>query len=310
MSDPFKFFGSNVNLLISLDVLLEEANVTRAAERLNISQPALSAQLNRLRALFNDDLLVPSERRRGMVLTPRANKLKQPLAEALRDLQAILTSNVQFDAATSSRHFSIATSDNALSMLGLDLVDRLQRGAGPGIRLSFRQPRPQLLAEELERGELDMVIGTKQLVPDRMNTQVLLQDRYIVAQRKKHPRGQHPITIDEYCSYPHILVSSSGGSLSGFVDDQLAELGRSRNVALSVQTYNAVPLFIARTDMLCMLPSLFLKRFESQLDVFEPPLPVRHFDLLVAWHPMYELDIAHRWLREELTKAASMLQAK
>lgn len=132
--------GIDLNLLISLDALIEEANVTRAAARLNVSQPALSAQLARLRHIFGDPLLVPSETGRGMIATTRALALKHPLNAMLRDLEALVKRSAAFEPLTANRAFTIAANDNAIVMMGLDLIDRIQRAAGPGN--PYRVPRP------------------------------------------------------------------------------------------------------------------------------------------------------------------------
>lgn len=148
----------DLNLLRSLDMLIEEANVTHAAARLGVTQPGLSAQLARLRVIFGDPLLVPSEKGRGMLPTSRALALRAPLHAALKDLEAVVRTPAHFDPQTDARTFAIATSDNAAVVLGLPLVERLRIAAGPGIRLSF-QTAGAHVAERLERGEIDLLIG-------------------------------------------------------------------------------------------------------------------------------------------------------
>src|SRR5215467_1199136 len=130
--------GADLSLLVSLDALIEEANVTKAAERLNISQPALSAQLARLRDLFHDPLLVSAKSGRGMVPTPRALELKLPLHLALKDLEAVVKRPPTFDPLSAERTFAIAGSDNVTAVLGVRLIARAQKLAGPNVRISFR----------------------------------------------------------------------------------------------------------------------------------------------------------------------------
>ena len=296
--------GSDLTLLVSLNALLEEANVTRAAARLNISQPAVSAQLARLRELFGDPLLLPAEGGRGMTLTTRALELKAPLFLALKEMETILNERPSFAPLTAQRTFSVATSDNALVMLGLNLITQLAQDAGPGVRISFRNPREDLIANQLENGEVDALVSTERLVPLSMKTKPLLKDRYIVAQRKGHPRGIEPLTLDSYCELRHILVSNTGGSFEGFVDELLRQRNRSRDVAVSVQTYSAVPLILTQTDYLCVLPSMFARQFADRLDIFEPPMEAQEFTLLLAWHARNHANPSHIWLRDRLTNIA------
>ncbi|MDR3468296.1 MAG: LysR family transcriptional regulator [Xanthobacteraceae bacterium] len=292
--------GIDLNLLISLDALIEEANVTRAAARLNISQPALSAQLTRLRHIFGDPLLVPSETGRGMIATTRALQLREPLHAALRNLEALVKRSAAFEPATATRTFTIAANDNAIVMLGLDLIDRMQRAAGPGIRVAFRGPAPEQALALLERGEVDLLIGTDRSVPPGIKASRLFADRYLMAQRRGHPRGDGPLSLADYCALSHVLVSSGGQSFHGFIDDQLKALGAQRKIAVSVHQYNLAPMVVAGTDHVCTLPERFLSRFAGSLDRFELPFETQTFSLLAAWHPRSHADPAHIWLRDQL----------
>lgn len=293
--------GIDLNLLISLDALIEEANVTRAAARLNISQPALSAQLTRLRQIFGDPLLVPSETGRGMTPTTRALALKDPLHVMLKDLETLIRRSAVFDPLTANRDFTIAANDNAVIMLGLDLIDRIDRAAGPGIRVAFRPPPSDRVTAQLERGDLDLLIGSEKSIPSGMKAVKLFIDRYRMAQRRGHPRGNGPLSLIEYCRLKHVLVSSSGQSFHGFIDEKLKFLGASRTVAVSVHQYNLAPLVVAGSDYVCTLPERFLSRFSDRLDSFELPFVTETFSLLAAWHPRSQADPAHVWLRERLS---------
>src|SRR5262245_38337757 len=160
--------GTDLNLLVSLNALIEEANVTRAAERLNVSQPALSAQLARLRHLFRDPLLVPSRSGRGMIPTARALELRVPLQLVLKELENIVKRPAAFDPSTADRTFAIAASDNATVILGIGFIERVRELAASGIKVSFRTPSPELIADQLERGEVDLFIGSERMIPKNM----------------------------------------------------------------------------------------------------------------------------------------------
>lgn len=292
--------GIDLNLLASLDVLIEEANVTRAAARLGISQPALSAQLARLRDVFGDPLLVPSETGRGMLPTTRALELRDPLHAALKDLESVVRRPPRFDPMTDARRFAIAASDNATIVLGLALVERLKATAGPGIRLSFQTARGDLIAAQLERGDIDLMIGSEVMVQPAMKARKLYDERYVLIQRKGHPRGTAPLDFTAYCALEHVLVSTSGGSFRGFVDEQIEALGYRRNVVLSVHQFIMAPMVVEHTDFVSTLPERLAHRFADRVDIFELPFAAEGFSLYAAWHARSHADPAHRWLRQQL----------
>jgi DNA-binding transcriptional LysR family regulator len=298
--------GLDLNLLISLDALIEEANVTRAAARLNISQPALSAQLTRLRHLFGDPLLVPSETGRGMIPTTRAMALKDRLHVVLKDIESLVKQSAVFQPLTAERTFTVAANDNAIIMMGLDLIDRLARRGGPNIRIRFRGSSDQATTL-LERGDVDILIGVEKDIPRGMKATRLFTDRFLMAQRRGHPRGSSPLSLVEYCGLKHVLVSYSGPDFHGAIDDQLKALGKDRTVAVSVHQYHLAPMVVAGSDYVCTLPERFLSHFAYHLDSFELPFEAPAFSLLAAWHPRSHADPAHIWLRDQLSEIARSL---
>jgi len=296
--------SADLALLGSLDVLLEEANVTRAAERLHLSQPALSAQLARLRELTNDPLLIPAKHGRGMTPTARALAIREPLRAALHELQSALTRGVDFDPSQDKRTFHILASDNGVVMVGLDLVRRVATQA-PHVRLAFHAVPADISGTWLSNGKADLLIAADFLTPAGMRRQQLLSERYVMAQRKGHPRGVTPPDLDTYCTLGHVIVSGDGGNFHGFMDDVIARTGRTRQVAVSVQQYHLAPLMLEATDYVCALPERFLQRFSDRLDLLPLPVEVGGFELTAAWHPRHDADAAHTWLRGELFAAAS-----
>jgi DNA-binding transcriptional LysR family regulator len=296
--------GIDLNLLVSLDILLQERNVTKAAERLHLSQPALSAQLARLRQLLDDPLLVPSGTGRGMIPTAHALELMHPLRSVLEAMEAVVSRRPRFDPMASARSFAIGASDSATTLIGIRLVERLKTAAGPGIRLAFQTPEKSRLADQLESGELDMLITSDHTIPPGMSSHKLFTEHFVMAQRKGHPRGTAPLDLDAYCGLRHLLVSLSGGGFTGVMDEALAKLGRERTVALSVQQFTLAPAILQSTDYVSTLPSRCVGCFADRLDAFELPFASPQFALLLAWHPRNDSDPGNQWLRGHLLEVA------
>lgn len=298
------FKGVDLNLLVTLDALLDERNVTHAAERLGLTQPAVSAQLARLRRIFGDPLLMPADTGRGMIASARALALLEPLHAALKDLESVVRRRPEFDPMTDARHFVIAASDNATSTLGMSLLERLQVTAGGGVRVAFVHARQSDIAAQLESGEVDMLIGSERMVPPTMRARKLVDEMFVMAQRKSHPRGMNRVTLDAYCKLRHVLVSTSGGSFFGFVDEQLQLLARSREVVVSVQAFTVVPDLLCHSDYVCTMPARLVARYADRLDAFALPFDLPGFSLSAAWHPRNHADPAIAWLRNTLSEVA------
>ncbi|MEO8778783.1 MAG: LysR family transcriptional regulator [Rhodanobacter sp.] len=293
---------ADLPLLISLDALLEDLNVTRAAKRLNISQSTLSGQLARLRDLFANPLLMPAENGRGMVATEYASALQPRLHRALLELHGAVAAGAHFDPATSQRTFVVAINDNAFSIVGLPVAQIILNQCGSGLRASYVAPDMAVLSGRMERGEVDLYVGAARTLPKTLKQRPLVTDAFRMAQRKGHPRGTAPLDLAVYCSLRHVLVSPDGGFASP-IDERLAELGVERRVVLTVPGYNQVALLLTVADGVATLPSRLLKRYADQLDVFDLPFEYPHFVLSMAWHPRAQDDPAHRWLREQFMAA-------
>lgn len=291
---------TDLSLLLALEALLEERNVTHAAERLGLSQPALSARLNRLRALFADPLFVTAASGRGMVPTPRALALQDGLSGTLDMLRRMLRAPPSFDPASSDRVFVLAMREQPAASL-IPALAALLLTEAPAVRLSVVAP-DSATGAGLENGAVDLLVAPPGAEAGLM-TRMLGQAEFLCAQRSDHPRGDGPLDLDGYCALDHVLVSGEGG-FSGVVDRTLSELGRTRRVAISVQNYSIAPLIVAATDCLCTLPARLLKRFPARITLFAPPLALPPSLLACFWHPSRQEDAGHRWLREMLYRAA------
>ncbi len=297
----------DVGLLLTLDALLKDKNVTHAAARLNITQSALSARLTRLRQLLGDPLFIPSTSGRGMVASPHALALQPELSRLLDQLNDFIGTAKVFDPTSSKRIFRIAGTDNPVSILAPDLIP-LVRSAAPHARLAFTMPNKARIAEDLEQGEIDVFIGIAEDGAPGLMARKLFREEFVTAQRKGHPRGTAPLTLDEFCALDHLLISTSGGNFSGMIDVALAERDRTRQVNVSVQSYALAPLILGNTDLVCTLPRRFLQRFEQVLDLVDVPLELAPFEMNLFWHPRMNADAAHSWLREHVFRSARSKQ--
>lgn len=290
-------------LLLALDALLKERNVTHAAARLGITQPALSARLTRLRQLFGDPLLIPAASGRGMVPTPHACAIRPELVRLIDRLREFATVAQVFDPATSERVFRIAATDNPAAILAPELIPAIKARA-PRVRLAFVLPDKARIATQLEQGDADLFIGAAEDMAGGLVGRTLFDEEFVTAQRVGHPRGTGPLTLDAFCALEHLLISTSGGHFSGMVDEALAAVGRERRVTVSIQSYALAPLVMTGSDCVCTLPRRFLERFTASLDLFAPPLALAKFQMSAFWHPRMASDAAHTWLREQVFEVA------
>ena len=297
----------DIDLLLALDALLEESNVTRAARRLSIQQSALSARLARLRMIFDDQLFIPSPSGRGVLPTPRALALQPVLSKVLQGLKELVELRDQFDPMTSDRTFTIALFDNPAAILGPDLVARLPAIA-PNMRLRLVTPIATQMMELLESGKVDIFIAPRSKGHDAWISRTLLMTDFVTAQRKAHARGQSPLDLDQFCALDHLLVSSEGSGFAGNVDDALSLLGRHRRVAVSIQSYALAPIILAASDFLCTLPRRFLQRFTATLDLFETPVLLDKVEFVAHWHPRLHEDAGHAWFREQFFATTSLME--
>lgn len=231
----------DAGLMMTLDALLKDKNVTHAAARLNITQSALSARLTRLRQLLNDPLFIPAASGRGMIATPHAVALEPELARLLERFNDFVNTAHLFDPATSKRIFHIAATDNPAAILAPDLIPLFQTRA-PLAKIAFTLPHKARIADHLEKGEVDLFVGAAEDAAAGLIGQTLFQEEFVTAQRRGHPRGSEAITLDEFCDADHLLISTSGGHFSGMIDNALAEIGRERRVSVSIQSYALAPL--------------------------------------------------------------------
>lgn len=304
---PVALRGADLPLLISLNVLLEEGNVTRAAARLFLSQPALSAQLARLRSLFDDPLLVPAENGRGLVASPFALKLHRRLQPALAVLSAAIRPDAEeFLPEVAVRTFHVTASNTAAAMVLPHLAAWISRIGNPQLRLVIAEPDDAKLPGMLEKGEVDLCFGAACLLPPGLQSEQLLTSPYVLAQRKGHPRGNWPVTVEEYCDLDHINVARGSG-LHGFLDEQLYRLGHARRTVIAVRDFCTVGAILAASDLVCTVPAILAPGLHPDVQSSELIFPLPVYTLCSAWHPARADDPGVQWLRE---RASAVMDAE
>ncbi|MFA4130084.1 LysR family transcriptional regulator [Xanthomonas perforans] len=290
---------SDLPLLVSLDALLELKNVTHAAQRLHMSQPALSSQLARLRVLFKDPLLMPSDTGRGMVATPRADQLASPLREAIGKL-SLLGKDSAFDPSTSSASFRIAAAADAIGTLGAGLAGSIQAQGNPKMRLEFVQIGADTSLDAFESGELDLLIDHAQAVPSALRLRRLRDERYVLVQRRGHPRGTAALSAASYSRLSHVQVAHAQ-ACNLAIDAQLQQLGHTRQIAVTVSQCATARDIVLGTDMVATVPAtLAAESGHAPLDCFDLPSPRPTRQRARAGHRRNDGHAAHRWLRERV----------
>lgn len=293
--------GIDLNLLVALDALLAERSVTRAADRVGLSQPAMSRALGRLRALFGDALLVRSSA--GLVPTPRAEALEPRLRHLLSEVGQIVRPP-GFDPATLTGTARIAMPDYLSVLLLPALLRRLEREA-PGLDVALVPARGSTPAE-LESGELDLAVGNFPKVPAGFYGSVLLTDGFACVMRRGHPALREPLTLDRYSVLRHALITVRDDRSPGPVDEALEPLGLTRRIAVRVPNFLAAPMIVAETDLIITLPRQLAHWLAGRaaLEVVEPPLDLGRFTIRTLWHERRREDAEHAWLRATLATAS------
>lgn len=288
----------DLNLLIVFATLMEERSVTKAGERLNLSQPATSGALNRLRELFRDPLFIRTGR--AFEPTARALEIMERIGPALVAVQGALAPSIPFDPATDARHFRIGCSDDAAIPLLPALAAEIRREA-PACTLTVRQADYRSAPELLASGDVSLVVGyVEDDLPANAKRRRLVEGRFVVLRADASPE---PIGLDEYCARPHALVTYRG-DLAGVVDEELARLGRARRVVLGLTGFALLPLVLAGTDMLATVPDMVAETLAAHggLRIDPTPFQAPAHTVLLSWRGATDADPAERWLRATIVE--------
>jgi DNA-binding transcriptional LysR family regulator len=293
-----RFKGLDLNLLVALDILLEELSVSRAAERMHISQPAMSAALGRLRAYFDDPLLVADGKR--MIPTPQALRLKGRIRALLGDVDAMVAATGEFNPTRSNRRFRIGASDFLTLVLFADTLQRLARTA-PNITFDFFPPS-DTITQMLTQGELDMLLVPEEHVLHDHPTQLLFEERHVVAGWSGNPVFERGMSEAEFAAGGHVAVQIGIQFRASFAESQLSKVGLNRRIAVTASTFSVVPELLVNTDRLAVMHERLAARAATHLPIAYAPMP---FDFpimreMVQIHRTRTTDPGIHWLIGEL----------
>jgi DNA-binding transcriptional LysR family regulator len=283
----------DLNLLVTLDVLLAEGSVVRAAKRLRLSPSAMSRALARLRETTGDPLLVRAGR--GLVPTPRALELRERVSQLVQDAEAVLRPAEQPDLTQLVRTFTLRTSEGFVENFGAALIARI-RGQAPGVRLRFMH-KPDKDSTALRDGTVDLETGVvgKDAGPE-LRTQGLFRDSFIGVVRIGHLLSQGEITPARYAAGSHISVSRRGLD-KGPVDEALEPLGLTRDIATIVAGFSTALALARATDLIACVPERHTESLRTGMHSFALPFSLPMFTVAMLWHPRLDADPAHQWLR-------------
>jgi DNA-binding transcriptional LysR family regulator len=304
--NPRDIRSLDLGMLRTFDALMRERSVSRAAARLFLSQPAVSASLNRLREAFGDPLFTRTPH--GVEPTARAHALAPQVAKVLVDVSALLDAEQPFEPAQSGRIFRIAGSDHASRWLLPGLAGGLiaQRSS---VRLVWEPPSAGPLAERLRRGDLDVAVVARIKVPDDMQTQVLYQDHYVYAMRKDHPRAGEAVTLDAFCETPQVFLGYGTSMLDDLIDETLARGGRQRLAQIAVTSFGQILHQLLNSDHAAVLGSGVAAQYADQLHIQPLPFELPTYSSLLCWDPRSDGDAGVQWLKGEILRIAAARQA-
>ncbi len=286
------------NLLKVLDALITERNVTRAGARLGRSQPAVSNALHRLRVLLADDLLVRGAN--GMVLTPRADAIRQPLREAISLVESSLFEEVSFDPAIATGVYRLSMPDRLTLAVVPPLLDQLRRLA-PHMALQVLTADRQQALDLLDEDKIDLALGWLDEKPSHLNAEFLLDEDLYCVFRGGHPILKSKFNVKAVLSFPHLVVSATGRRIAIF-DDLLSRHNLKRHALVAVSNFTAVPHMLARSDMIGVFTKLASEVFEKSFGLVKRrvPLDVGKIETNMVWHARSNNDKKHGWLREQI----------
>ncbi|HEY8358171.1 MAG TPA: LysR family transcriptional regulator [Ramlibacter sp.] len=297
----------DLNLLIALDALLAERSVTRAAERMHMTQSAMSGVLARLREYFDDQLLVPVGR--AMHLTPRAESMIQPVRDIILKVDSTLGVRPEFDPATAQRHFVVIASDYVSNVLLAEVLRKVAQVA-PGLSFDVR-PTHTGMAQELDQGRADFLVTPAHLTLPDHPQMVLFDDSYKVIACAQHPQLRDGLTLDDYQSLGHVVYQNEQGANPWFEQWYANQHGNTRRVEVVTHGFVLMPRFIVGTRRIATVQTRLAIQFEQAMPVrlYEPPMETPRLTEVLQWHRYREDDPGVQWMRAQILAVAQSLPA-
>jgi DNA-binding transcriptional LysR family regulator len=283
----------DLNLLVTLDALLKDPNVTRVANSLHLSQPSVSVQLSKLRKHIGDSLFLPGAG--GMRPTARAEMMREPLSAALNMLNQAISDNFTFIPESSERVWKVIASDYCEMILLLPMIKKL-RTIAPLMKLSVLHSPSSQLSSAKHQGDIDLIFHIKEEAPQGLRYHKLFTEHYVLVGRKSNPLLHTSLDIKQFSSLSFVIVSPDGGGFWTAADDMLDRLKLKRNIVISVPHFMFALSTIKTTDLVALLPSRLIQD-DPDLCSIEPPIEIPNFDMYMLWHERLHRDIEHEWLR-------------
>jgi DNA-binding transcriptional LysR family regulator len=286
----------DLNLLVALDVLIAEASVTKAAEKLNMSQSAMSYSLKKLRTILNDDLLIRTSKE--MEVTPYAQQISDRVRQILLEIQETLLAKETFDPATSQETFKIVLSDYAEATIGIHLLHQIANQA-PGIRIRINNLEKETLIDSLDENRIDLAINACLPLKSWHVAENLYQEEFVCVFRGEDSITE--ISLADYLERSHILVSMQD-DFQGKSDQILEQQQKSRKVIWSTSHFMVVPFLLNNSDCVALLPKRMAQQCAKamNLTILPPPIPFEGFTVSMVWHQRNNNNLAHQWLRRQI----------
>lgn len=304
-----RFNRLDLNLLVALDVLMTERSITRAANRLNLSQSAASGTLARLREYFEDELLVQVGR--TMVLTPLAERLAVPVRDVLLQIQSTVEMRAVFDSATSVRHFRIVSSDYPSAVLLADVGRRMHISA-PGVTMEIVAPHDAFL-EQVDRGEVDLLIMPQKYLSAQHPSQTLFEDNYSCVVWSSNTLVGDSLTLEQFKALGHVsTLFGAQRQAPSFEEWFMQNSGITRRIEATTNTFSAMPQFVIGTNRIATMHTRLatLSAHYYPLRLLKPPIEMPNVVECMQWHKIFDKDPAHIWFRNVVSEVAAtgMLQ--